>query len=84
MRFITLLLTTEHANSRFVYCTQGLAVATGILILIVAYVISHDPSQRDGYISMMMVLLGGGSLNTVARGYQKGKTGDTGPTTPPA
>lgn len=60
------LLSTDEANSRFVYLLQGAAAAAGVLILVIAF-ISTPHDQRDGYEIMTATLLGGGSLCHVGR-----------------
>ena len=82
MTFLRFLLETPDCNSRFVFLMQGLAVAVSIPILCVAYVMTHDPMAREGYSTTIGVLLSGGSLATLARGYNKRSVGDAN-TTPP-
>lgn len=82
--FLKFLLTEPDANSRFVFLLQGIATAISIQILTVAYVMAHDPSARDGFATTLMVLLGGGSLANLAKGYSKRvSSGDAGCSTPP-
>ncbi len=69
--FINDLMTLPDAASRFGYLLQGIAVAIGILLVIASYVHLSDPVARDGYTTFIGVLLGGQSIVTVAKGYNK-------------
>lgn len=74
--FINDLLTIPDANSRMVYAIQGVVTAIITLGVGIAYIFAHDASSREGFSSVLMILLGGGSLGAVARGIAK-KTGSS-------
>ncbi len=70
-KFIEDLLVLPDANSRFVYLCQGVATAIVILMVGLAFVLTHDAVARDGFSTFMGMLLGGGSVGAVARGWAK-------------
>ena len=71
--FIYCLMREDSTNSRFVYLMQGIATALVTLGVGVAYVLTKDSVARDGFSSMMIVLMGGGSVGSIARGWSKAK-----------
>lgn len=77
MGFMRFLLTTQDSNTRFVYLLQGSAIAVSILAVTWAFITTPDPVAREGFSTMMMALLGGGSLSTLVKGYSKRVGGST-------
>jgi len=71
--FIYCLMREDSTNSRFVYLLQGIAIAIVTLGVGCAFILTKDSVARDGFSSMMVVLMGGGSVGSIARGWAKAK-----------